>query len=154
MRHISTIVFFAGLLGGGGVLWSMSLSKWGADEAYVIVGRQYGQVGAAQPVHAPRLSLQKIKGAERRPIEVAVEIYEAVRENDQLQIKTRLIPVIQGELTQYTLLRGGAPVRTWDEGWFFYAVAIGIASLLIAGILTALWFWLQAALRLKPPQDT
>ncbi len=151
MRHLSSVIFFTGMALAAAATWSMSGSKWGKTEQYAITGRDQRKFG--DPTFTPMLGLAAIKGEQRQPLAVSKEIYDAVRENDTLQIQSRLIPLLGGELIQYTLSRAGSPVKEWDEGWPFYGFAIFIVSFLGGGLLFAAFRFFAAVFRLKAPTE-
>ncbi len=151
MRHLSSAVFFTGMAIAAVAVWSMSGSKWGKTEQYAVIGRDQRKFG--DPAFTPMLGLSAIKGEQRSPLAVSKEVYDAVRENDLLQIQSRLIPMLGGELIQYTLSRAGSPVKEWDEGWPFYGFAFFVVSFSGGGLLFAVFRFLAAVFRLKAPTE-
>jgi hypothetical protein len=151
MKNLGTIVFAGGFVIAALALWSLSGGTWGRQEQYAITGRDQRQFG--DPTHTPMLGLAPLKGEKRAPLAVTKEIYDAVRDNDQLHIRTRLIPLVGGELIQYSIMRAGSPAREWDEGWPFFGFSLFLGAFLGGGLLFALFSYLAAVFRLKAPTD-
>ena len=151
MRNLGSIVFFAGMAIAAAAVWSMSGGKWGKSEQYAVSGRDQRQFGS--PTFTPVLGLSAIRGDQRSPLAVSKEVYDAVRENDQLGIRTRIIPFLGGELIQYSLERSGSPVLQWDEGWPFYGFAMFVASFVGGAVIFGVFRYLAAVFRLKAPTE-
>jgi hypothetical protein len=151
MRHLGSLVFFAGMAISAGAIWSLSASKWGKEEQFVVTGRDQRKFG--DPTFTPMLGLSALRGAQRQPLAVPKDVYDDVLENDQLQIRTRMIPFLAGELIQYSLVRAGSTVKAWDEGWPFYGFAMFVASFAGGALLFAVFRYLAAVFRLKAPSE-
>ena len=152
-RRLRFWVFVIGLAGGAVGLLHFSLRAWGRLEEYAIAGRQYRSVGKENPVDAPRLALRTSQGVWREPLEVPQSVFEAVQERDEVRIQIRRIPILGGEMCQYTLLRASSPVVEWNEGAPFFALSLGLGSLLVAVALVALFSFASAVFRWQAPSE-
>jgi len=153
VRNLSTWAFLLGAAAAAGALW-VHCGNTGRSEEYAVSGGHVYEIGKGESAQqAPRLALATIKGADRQPLEVSREMYDAVRDGDQLHIRTRTVPVLGGELIQYAIVRGGATQIEWQEGAPFFGFSLGLIALLGGGAGFLLYRFIAALFKFKPPSD-
>lgn len=153
MRSLSTWAFLLGTAATAGGLW-VHCGNTGKTEEYAVSGGNVYEIGKGESAQlAPRLALATIKGADRQPLEVSREMYDAVRDGDQLHIRTRTVPVLGGELIQYAIVRGGATQVEWQEGAPFFGFSLGVIAFLGGGAGFLLYRFIAAVFKFKPPSD-
>jgi hypothetical protein len=155
VKRLSTWIFLLGAAATAVVLWTTSGERWGRMEEHVVAGGAVGEIGREKPMEISRLALRPLRDTpERQPLEVPREVFDQARDADQIQIRTRSLPVLGGDLIQYSLIRSGAVIVEWNEGWPFYGFTMAIYSFLGGGLLFALYRWIAAVFRFSPPSDS
>ncbi len=153
VRSLSTWAFLLGAAASGAALW-VYCGNTGKTEEYAVSGGHVYEIGKGESAQqAPRLALATIKGADRQPLEVSREMYDAVRDGDQLHIRTRTVPVLGGEFIQYTVVRGGATQVEWQEGAPFFGFSLALIAFLGGGAGFLLYRFIAAVFKFKPPSD-
>ncbi|MBI2933907.1 MAG: hypothetical protein HYY16_19860 [Planctomycetes bacterium] len=140
-------IFTAGAAAGAVAVWILSDGAWGRQEEHAIVGQDL------QRADAPCLFLLPIRGEARGRLAVPQEVCEAVAQGDVLFLSVRRIPLLQADLERYAIIRSGTAIRTWEEGWPFYGLALAVAALAGGALLAALAYGANAVFRLRAPAE-